>query len=124
MGEDSSKFYKKNDGYPRGPYSSWKREDPALVKDPERAPSMAPVVTIDIAPGVSLPLRGSQETLQALSKGFVAVQGCFVCTTCLVCIADAAYVLCPECKTISPANSRYPDPQGVGLGLNARDYPM
>ena len=93
-------------------------------------------VQLEVAPGCFSPLRGSKETWAAISQGRSANVSCFGCSSSLVCIADAEYVLCPDCKVVSPtcvtetALDRKVPPGsclpyaplvtgGVGLGLRA-----
>jgi hypothetical protein len=59
-------------------------------------------VMVEIAPGVSTHLRRKQETVQAVRDGFFAPIHCFSCRLLLFCIADVCYVVCPECKVVSP----------------------
>jgi len=78
---------------------------------------------IEISPGVFVALRGSEESWHAIQQGFYTHPECFCCSTALVCIADADYVLCPECRVVSPITSERPSIApadfvgGVGLGL-------
>ena len=58
--------------------------------------------TIEITPGVYERLRGSEETLRAIEAGRVTICDCLVCNSCLVTIGDAEFVLCPDCKVVSP----------------------
>jgi hypothetical protein len=77
---------------------------------------------IEIAPGVWAPLRGAEETLAAVEDGNVEQCECILCTTQLLCIADAEYVLCPECKVVIPLPVSRPDARGVGLGMLLDEY--
>jgi len=84
-------------------------------------------LSIEIAPGVSAPLRGSTESYEAIQQGFSVTCSCFCCATNLVCIADADYVLCPDCRVVSPVccdlkppPSSCPRKGGVGLGLRVQ----
>ena len=111
------------------------------------APTM---IELEIEPGVKSVLRGSKETWNAVQRGYTTDACCFGCMAPLLCIADAEYVLCPDCKTISPAsscnsisggmmtgggdskhaapkcNGLYPSDQvfrgGIGLGLRADQH--
>jgi hypothetical protein len=85
---------------------------------------------LEISPGVFAPLRGSDETSNAIKLGFFSNVDCFVCSTSLICIADADYVLCPECRVVGPTGAaerklpptlgfNQPHRGGVGLGLQA-----
>jgi hypothetical protein len=87
--------------------------------------SINPVTTpvVEISPGVFRPLRGSKETWDAIERGFCANVDCFSCSTTLLCIYDAEFVICPVCKVISPAVT-YDDSlpkSGVGLGLRSEE---
>jgi hypothetical protein len=86
---------------------------------------------LEIFPGLFAPLRGSDETWNAIKRGFSSNVDCFVCSTALIFIADADYVLCPDCRVVSPTGAserkmppthgfNQPHRGGVGLGLKAR----
>jgi hypothetical protein len=86
---------------------------------------------LEISPGVFAPLRGSDETWNAIERGFSSNVDCFVCSADLICIADADYVLCPECRVVGPTGAaerklpptrgfKQPHRGGVGLGLKVR----
>ncbi|CAB9518728.1 expressed unknown protein [Seminavis robusta] len=80
-------------------------------------------VMVDIAPGVQAPLRGTQETYKAVSKDYYANVSCFGCSMELCCIADVSYVVCPECKVISPLEGilfegKETQRHGLGLGFS------
>jgi hypothetical protein len=87
---------------------------------------------LEIAPGVFALVRGSDETWNAIERGFSSNVECFVCSTSLICIADADYVLCPDCRVVSPTGAeekKMPASSsvfyqyhrgGVGLGLKGR----
>lgn len=88
---------------------------PATI--PASATRAAPM-QIEIQPGVFQILRGSQETWNAIEQGFSQSLQCWICETSLLCIADASYVLCPECKSVSGTNMGEENGgHGVGLGL-------
>jgi hypothetical protein len=94
--------------------------------------------TIEISPGVYETIRGSDETLEAIECGNVTITDCLVCNACLVTLQDAHYVLCPDCKVVSPIvlgdgdsshdhtrrhyypnQEARPEEGGVGLGVHA-----
>jgi hypothetical protein len=58
--------------------------------------------TIEITPGVYERLRGSEETVRAIERGHITICDCLICNSCLVTIGDAEFVLCPDCKVVSP----------------------
>jgi hypothetical protein len=78
------------------------------------------IIEIEIAPGVFAPLRGGQETGDAIREGTCVKVNCFCCAAELLCIPDAQYVLCPDCDVVSPVDLPGKcDVRGVGLGLRA-----
>jgi hypothetical protein len=80
---------------------------------------------VEVAPGVFLPLHGSQETLAALREGQLVSCTCFVCTHTVMCVPQASYVLCPDCRVVSPVEciaSRTRQTGGVGLGMKLEEY--
>ena len=104
-------------GYGRGGYSNHHHHSPPRNNAP---------LQVEITPGVFAPLRGSDETWHAIEDGFSTRVDCILCTTSLLCIADADYVLCPECRVVSPTNThelKLPPNHvgGVGLGLKASE---
>jgi hypothetical protein len=62
-----------------------------------------PLVEIEVSPGLFLPLRGSQETMEAVDSGRAMVVHCMACQTSLYCVPDCQLVLCPDCRILSPA---------------------
>jgi hypothetical protein len=75
---------------------------------------------VEVTPGFFSPLRGSKETLAAISRGHSTNVSCFGCDTPLVCIADAEYVICPDCKVVSPTKRTMGDrklPPKASFGL-------
>jgi hypothetical protein len=90
-------------------------------------PAVGGQIEVEIMPGVFSPLRGSEETWRAINAGNVEIVECICCCNRIQCIADAEYVLCPECRVVSPVENRYRGRQasgqhnkrGVGLGLLA-----
>lgn len=82
---------------------------------------------IAVAPGVRLPVRGVRETMAALRKcdtqhasSFVTTR-CWTCETFLCCLRDAEFVLCPECRVVSPLDvaSTSPDECSVSDGASS-----
>jgi hypothetical protein len=61
-------------------------------------------VLIEISPGVLTPLRGSKETEDAWQNGLCKHVCCNVCDTKLACVWDCEYILCPDCRSISPVS--------------------
>jgi hypothetical protein len=78
------------------------------------------VIQIEIAPGVFSPLRGGQETGDAIREGNCVNVHCFCCAVELLCISDAQYVLCPDCNVVGPVDLPGKcDKGGVGIGVRA-----
>jgi len=112
-----------------------------ITSPPPPPPPEYDHLQVEICPGHYAALRGSEETWGAIQRGFCSNVNCFNCGLALVCIADAEYVLCPECRVVSPVlieeeplmdckiparNSYGQQPAfrgGVGLGLRARQAP-
>jgi hypothetical protein len=80
--------------------------------------------TIEIMPGLRVPLRGAKETWNCIEQDFFLPVTCFGCATELCCIQDASYVLCPVCRVVGPMDSGAGDfgsTVGVGLGFSFDD---
>lgn len=75
---------------------------------------------IQVAPGVKVPLRGSEETWEAINEDFYVPCICIGCQTTLCVIQDAAYLLCPSCRTISPMEGHFVDHTLAGVGMGFR----
>jgi hypothetical protein len=83
----------------------------------------SPSPCIEVAPGVKMRLRGSHETWIAISQDLYVPGFCWGCLETIFVIQDAAYVLCPACRTVSPMDGTFerPDVSGVGLGFTFDD---
>ena len=81
---------------------------------PTPATSTTDSVTVEIAPGISSPLRGAAESMMAIKNGNTTEVECLCCCRKLHCIADAAYVICPDCRVVNQVP--FGD-WGVGLGF-------
>ena len=57
---------------------------------------------VEISPGVTAILRSKDETMEAIRNDFFLPVACFGCSLDLFCIADAQYVICPQCRVVSP----------------------
>ncbi|CAB9500973.1 expressed unknown protein [Seminavis robusta] len=85
------------------------------------AASAAPTM-VEISPGVHEPLRGTEETMRAVRLDFYVPLTCFGCSLDVFSIADAKFVICPECRVVSPIEEGAWDGQkleqrGLGLGF-------
>jgi hypothetical protein len=79
---------------------------------------------VEISPGVHERLRGADETLNAVKLDFYMPTECFCCSLTIFCIQDAEYILCPDCRVVSPVPGDVGDglnSGGVGLGFTMED---
>ena len=79
---------------------------------------------IEISPGLQARLRGASETKDAVRRDEFQPVNCLGCQHDLFCMSDAAFVLCPECRVVSPLDgtehansSSHVHKKGVGLGF-------
>jgi hypothetical protein len=115
----SSSTYGGSDHY----HQRYQNRAPSPRRNPNPPASSGPV-EVEISPGVFAPLRGSEETWRAIQTGNFETVVCVCCSNRIQCIADAEYVLCPECRVVSPMVDPYritrasgQHIRGVGLGL-------
>ena len=77
---------------------------------------------ITISPGVKARIRGAKETHDCVKMDFYVTTSCYDCGLQIYCIADASYVLCPQCMTVSPIEIRKRRRDGgVGIGFTHAD---
>jgi hypothetical protein len=87
---------------------------------PLPAPSLSQ--TIEIFPGVNVPLRGADETWKAIQNDYYMPAECICCKSTIFCIQNADYVLCPDCRVVSHMGGpSYRGIGGVGLGFKYED---
>lgn len=79
--------------------------------------------TIEVLPGEFLRLRGADETWRAVQTDFYMPCECVCCRQTLFCIQDAVFVLCPDCRVVSPMEGILCEESdgGVGLGFKLTD---
>lgn len=108
-------------------YFSEDEQDPYYSRSATKPRASVPVKLavskqqIEVAPGEWLPLRGAAETWAAVQSDFYMPTGCVCCQQTIFCIQDAAFVLCPQCKVVSPGFSDIPMEGGVGLGFTMEE---
>ncbi|GKY97833.1 hypothetical protein MPSEU_000741400 [Mayamaea pseudoterrestris] len=87
--------------------------------------------TIEIARGVSVPLRGfTAETMNYIAQDAMTMHYCGSCGGRIYCIQDAEYILCPNCRTIERLhgvemanhNGSTGNNGGVGLGITEQEW--
>jgi len=116
------------------------RKPSASPSKKKMAPENIPTTTtmIEVSPGTHVRLRGAAETWEAVQADFYTPCQCLVCgssqagndtdvgssntksSPTIFCIQDAAYVLCPVCKSVSPVETTDDSTkaaEGVGLGF-------
>lgn len=76
---------------------------------------------IEIAPGHFARLRGAKETWKCIEEDFYLPVTCFCCSAEICCIMDASYVLCPQCRVVSPMEGCGGADGGVGLGFTVEE---
>jgi hypothetical protein len=78
---------------------------------------------IEIAPGLSVRLRGSEESWEAVKEDRLTTTFCTSCSELLHCVQEAQFVLCPVCYVIMPleASDFQSDETSVGLGMKDQD---
>lgn len=104
-------------------------KDDFKYSEPQPLPRPDDVVYIEVFPGVSEPLRRTQETKEAVDNDFITSTVCFACDSDLFCIADVKYYICPTCKCVSLleeedargflrlTDAKTNEQSGVGLGF-------
>lgn len=86
----------------------------------EQVRSQSPL-QLEISPGIFATVRGANETWAAVEDGNVKHSDCICCAIRLICIADAEYALCPECRVVFPLSSSS-FAHGIGLGMALDEY--
>jgi hypothetical protein len=78
-------------------------------------------------------LRGADETWNAIMNGGYIPAPCLSCGLDLLCVIDAEYILCPECRVVGPVfedelgmrleflQGGSQKPYGVGMGFKPDD---
>lgn len=81
-------------------------------------------IRVEIGPNLYIPLRGAKETTDADRMNYIIDCKCLICTVEYKCILDAAFAICPLCRSLSPLaltrkrnNNGASHYWGVGLGF-------
>jgi hypothetical protein len=77
--------------------------------------------TIEIIPGVFVRFRVAVEMWKAIHDDFFLQCSCIFCNLTLLCIQDAAYVLCPACFNVSPMENLEDYNDGMGPGFTREE---
>jgi hypothetical protein len=77
---------------------------------------------IEVAPGEWFHLRGADETWRAIENDFFMPCTCISCGQVIFCIEDASFVVCPQCRVVTPMDmDSHDNDGGVGLGFTMED---
>jgi hypothetical protein len=90
-----------------------------MPMDTKMAPAQRSLatMTIEVAPGMSVRLRGADETWRAIQADQYQPCTCLECNATMFCIQDAWLVLCPTCRVASPVNVSATNNRDGGVGL-------
>ena len=101
---------------------------------PNLLEKVATLKYVEVAPGVHVRLRGADETWRSIENDFYMPTQCLPCGLTVFCIQDADFVICPDCRVVSPMmmvmmeggeeRSNYCEGKsdgGVGLGFTMED---
>jgi len=102
-------------------------------EEPNLLEKVATLKYVEVAPGVHVRLRGADETWRSIESDFYMPTQCLPCGLTVFCIQDADFVICPDCRVVSPMMmvmeggeecSNYCEGKsdgGVGLGFTMED---
>mmetsp|Transcript_12206 Transcript_12206/g.23410 ORF Transcript_12206/g.23410 Transcript_12206/m.23410 type:complete len:260 (-) Transcript_12206:39-818(-) len=91
------------------------------------SPEKNNMTMVPIAPGLHARLRGANETWECIEHDFYLPTSCFACSQDICVIMDADFVICPNCRVVSPLgedNDSSPHSSReltVGLGFTFED---
>lgn len=96
-----------------------KAHDSKSIDEEPRRPRITGMQWIHVAPGLSVPLLGSGETIRAINQRRISRQDCWTCEADLGYTKAAHFVLCPHCRCIIPTGkSRGQASVGLGFTYN------
>ncbi|CAB9519894.1 expressed unknown protein [Seminavis robusta] len=76
---------------------------------------------LDVESSHGFVFRGAVETWEAFQKGNFVVSTCLDCGEKMICVEDAAYVVCSHCRLVNPVTSHSSKPQyGIGMGFKPK----
>lgn len=97
---------------------------PPPQQQPPSGPPKPNRPLLEVAPGLFMNLMGTEETMKAIQNGEITITSCVVCGIDVHCHNASEYVLCPDCRVVSPVNQldnggdNTPQQGGlVGLGV-------
>jgi hypothetical protein len=83
-------------------------EEAAAASETPTTPTTG--ATIEVAPGIHMPLKTPLETWLAVEEGRVTVTTCNRCKVELTCTDDACVVMCADCWVFSPVDQALSSP--------------
>ena len=92
-------------------------------EDHRKTPQARDPLMVEISPGCVVPLRRTEETMDAVAMDFYRSTTCIGCSEDMFCIVDVCYVVCPNCRTVGPLEGdkyfegREITSEGLGLGF-------
>ena len=93
-------------------------------KGSPQATSTKPAM-VEISPGCVVPLRTTEEIINAVANDFFRPMTCICCSQDFFCIPDIQFAVCPNCQSIGPVEGdgyfegRKTIAKGLGLGFAA-----
>jgi hypothetical protein len=98
-------------------------QDERVVEDASEDDHSDPALFLEVAPGLNLRLRDSDETIRAIKIGFITCSRCLCCGDFLHCIRDADYVFCYECGVVNPVElCKTTGESSVALGMKDHEF--
>ena len=86
------------------------------------ADSSATLGSIEIAPGEHRTLLGAAASWKSIQDDTYVACRCILCDIDVFTVPEAAYVLCPSCRTVVPTEDQHAkDDTIVCLGFTPRD---
>lgn len=79
------------------------------------------IASIEIAPGEYRRLLGAAASWRSMENDSFVVATCWACDTMVFNVPQAAYVLCPTCRSVNPMEDMCEKDEIVGLGFTVGD---
>jgi hypothetical protein len=87
-------------------------------EDYHESSSSSSLQLLEVAPGISLPLKSLQQTWAGIRTGRINISTCLQCQEELTFVDDLRLVVCGDCWTVNPIDNKRP---GGGGGNNDDD---
>lgn len=90
----------------------------ASLNDPAATNESNPIIgAIEIAPGEYRSVLGADYSRRAMENHTFVRAMCWECDQVICNVPEAAYVICPLCRTVNPTDDRQPAVIGLGFLL-------